>query len=1193
MAGEGPRTGSGGVGDFADALVQIRDLSGRLRGVGFLADHHGTLLTSHEAVDGLDRLLLRAADDRTRVVDAEAVVPLPRHGLALVRTENLGVAPLPLTVRDRIEAGTYVRIIAGGRREARVLTAAPAAYPAGGRSRVLDDALELALGTAARDALRPGGGTTGGPVLDARTGAVLGVLGASLRAAGRDSGFAAPVRPGGETDPALTALLARNAATVPAYGTDLNLAGVLQLCAASVSQDGPPGTLTGLTGIVERASVARELADFMAGPHPVLALTGDPGSGRTTELAALAARRRRGDAPAPTLWLRGADLRGTDDSVADAVRRALERAAPMAAASGPARTADLGDLDPEPLAALAAREGRPLLICLDAPEEMPPALLPEWATGTAEWLRATGARLVLACGEEFWETAAEQFPARLRLTALTRQEARTARSRYGVPDGALTDADARHPLALRLLSEVRAALPAHAPVRAPDRHGVPDADARHPLALRLRSELPADAPVRPHVVPDGALTDADTRPTLTPRLLSVLPADPPPRPLDRHDVFAAHLDLTCLRVAERIAAANGLDDSAVRRLATRVAGQVHEAARRALGHGLGLLDRESFAAVFPHGRAPARLGGGTGWASAVLDEGLLVRSGGGYRFAHEEFADWVQGTHLDLDEALHVLVHRPRAERPAGVMPVPHHRIGPVVQALLLLGRRRGPRQLAFRLRELADALDLDPGSWWAARLLSRTLLRAPDALPYREELRFLADRLVAWRRAGQAVPGEFGPTFWTALALPDAERFALLRRLVPADPAVAEGAGERYLDAAARLLAADPAAGQPYLTRWFEDERPLPATPHATVATAAQALLHTHRYGALDHLTEALIDSGHRRAVELLAVLAEDEPSAACRAVDRWARDEDPGRRATALVLARRTAPHTGTSADHTLLRRAAHALLARPADRALHGGALALLTVDPVSRDQHLPRALRHFTAGDRGLPPSALLPALATHPDTVLDAFRARLRAAPDPAVTLRALADVTDPALARRIAALVRETVAPRAEAAPCVAEYVDRRLGLGPTARTELLPLLTGLLGKGFEAPRAALAAVLVAPGTPATTPLRRELLDLLLAHERDPDVLVAVLRAAATLLDGDGADPVVAEARGLVHRTARLLGRTAGGGEHRLTGLVRELPGFGARLARWLAEAPEEWAAVVGPGVRRAIEERAGTPVPA
>ncbi|MEU4108226.1 trypsin-like peptidase domain-containing protein [Streptomyces sp. NPDC027717] len=1138
MAGEEPRAGSGDRaaapapgrfgdrGDRVDALVQIRDLSGRPRGIGFLADHHGTLLTSHEAVEGLDRLVLRAADDRTRVVDAEAVVPLPRHGLALVRTENLGVAPLPLTVRDRIEAGTYVRIAAGGWREARVLTAARTAYPAEGGSLVLDDALELALGTAARDALRPGGGTTGGPVLDARTGAVLGVLGATLRSADRDSGFAAPVRPGG-ADPALTDLLARNAATVPAYGADLNLAGVLQLCAASVSQDGPPGTLTGLVGTVERAGLARELADFAEGPCPVLALTGDPGSGRTTELAALAARRRRSDTPAPTLWLRGADLLDTDDSVADAVRRALERAAPMAAASGPGSPTGLGDLDPDRPAALAAREGRPLLLCLDAPEEMPPALLPEWARATTDWLRATGARLVLACRDEFWESAAEAFPARLRLTGLTRQEARTARALHGISDGALTDADARHPLALRLLSEVRAALPADAPLR----------------------------------------------------------------PLDRHDVFAAHLDLRCLRVAERLAAADGLGDTAVRRLATRVAGQVHEAARRALGHGHGALDQETFEAVFPHGRAPARLGGGTGWASAVLAEGLLIRSGSDFRFAHEEFADWLQGAHLDLDEALRVLVHRPRAEQPPGVPPVPHHRIGPVVQALLLLGRRE-PRQLAFRLRELADALDLDPASWWAARLLSRTLLSTPDALPYREALRFLADRIVAWRRAGRAVPPEFGPAFWTALALPDAERFALLRRLVLADPAVPEGAGERYLDAVARLLAADPAAGQPHLTRWFEDERPLPATPHATVATAAQALLHTHRYGALDDLTEALIDSGRRRAVELLGVLAEDEPSAACRAVDRWAHDEDPDRRATALVLARRTAPHAATPADHTLLRRAAQALLARPADRALHGGALALLVVDPVSRDQHLARALRHFRAGDRGLPPAALLPALATHPDTVLDAFRARLSAGPGTAAILRALADVTDPAHARRIAALVREAVAPRAENARCVAEYVDRRLGHGPTARTELLPLLTGLLGKGFEPVRAALAAVLVAPGTPATTPLRRELLDLLLAHERDPAVLVAVLRAAAVLPD-DGTGPSAREARGLVHRTGRLLNRVPEGGDRFLAGLVRELPGFAARLGRWLAEAPEDWAAVVGPGARGAIQGLAGTPVPA
>ncbi|MEW5536023.1 hypothetical protein, partial [Streptomyces virginiae] len=51
------------------------------------------------------------------------------------------------------------------------------------------------------------------------------------------------------------------------------------------------------------------------------------------------------------------------------------------------------------LARLVARAGRPLLVVLDAPEEMPPALahrLGPWTEATAAWLRATGARLVVA-----------------------------------------------------------------------------------------------------------------------------------------------------------------------------------------------------------------------------------------------------------------------------------------------------------------------------------------------------------------------------------------------------------------------------------------------------------------------------------------------------------------------------------------------------------------------------------------------------------------------------------------------------------------------------------------------------------------------------------------------------------------------------------------------------------------------------
>ncbi|CAM5259488.1 serine protease [Streptomyces violaceorubidus] len=220
------------------ALIRFHDLAGRPRGTGFVADHHGTVLTSHETVDGLSRLVLSTAEGRRRVVAAADVTPLPDLGLATVRTEGLGVAPLPLATRDRVEAWTYVRgAAAGGWREARVLGATDVTYTATDRFHILADALELAVGTSGRDALRLGGGAAGGPVLDVATGAVLGVLGTALSSGHSDVGFAVPLRRAA-TGP-LAELLVENAATVPAYGADLNLAGVLALTATSVTDGGP------------------------------------------------------------------------------------------------------------------------------------------------------------------------------------------------------------------------------------------------------------------------------------------------------------------------------------------------------------------------------------------------------------------------------------------------------------------------------------------------------------------------------------------------------------------------------------------------------------------------------------------------------------------------------------------------------------------------------------------------------------------------------------------------------------------------------------------------------------------------------------------------------------------------------------------------------------------------------------------
>ncbi|OEJ94147.1 hypothetical protein J116_006375 [Streptomyces thermolilacinus SPC6] len=617
--------------------MRICDQAGRTRGAGFVADHLGTVVTSHETVDGLDRVVLVAPDGRARAVSADAVTALPGDALALIRAEGLGVRPLPLASRT-VATGTYVRIEAHGWREARVLGTTRAAYPGGDGPHPVGDAVELAIGTEGREALWPGGEAGGGPVLDAATGAVLAVVATTLRT-DHPAALAVPLAVAAARDPAgpLAALLRRNAATVPAHGPDLNLAGTLQLTALTHPPLRPAHT-------VHRPTIAHHLALYTrpagsgpaasgryaasssgrcaaplgpggasSGPYGtggplVCALVGEPGTGRTTALAALARRRATGSVPEPTLWLRGADLRPDDASLADAVGRVLDRAGRTTAPAGGVRGAY-----PQPhpaalagrVARIARHARRPLLVVLDAPEEAPPPLtdrLPLWTSETVGWLRQHGVRLALACGPAYWETAGPLYPtdalygpgplcgagtsapAAVPVGDLTREEAEEAHARYGLLPGALAAADARHPLALRLLADLRAAVPG--------------------------------------AVPPGA---------------------------GRADLFAAHLNLLCLRVAQRIASGcrPALSEAGVRGLAARVAGRVHEAARRCLGPGHGALDRAAFEELFP---------GDTRWASAVLAEGLLVAAGTGYRFADEEFGEWLQAVHLDVDAALDALV---------------------------------------------------------------------------------------------------------------------------------------------------------------------------------------------------------------------------------------------------------------------------------------------------------------------------------------------------------------------------------------------------------------------------------------------------------------------------------------------------------------------------------------------------------
>ena len=234
------RTAGGGLDG---ALIRVCDLAGRPRGSGFLADTDGTMVTSHEAVDGLARLVLHAPGEQVCLVEASAVTALPEHGLALVATEGLDLAPLPVAPGGPAHPERMVRLRLLRRTEGSVVGTTAATYTATDRFHLIDEVYELALDGVDLSGADVHGAAlraSGAPVVDAATGAVLAVVVTALHAGHRAAGFAVPLRAASPPTP-LAELLARNAVSVPAYGAHLNLAGALQLTGTSVGSAAGPG----------------------------------------------------------------------------------------------------------------------------------------------------------------------------------------------------------------------------------------------------------------------------------------------------------------------------------------------------------------------------------------------------------------------------------------------------------------------------------------------------------------------------------------------------------------------------------------------------------------------------------------------------------------------------------------------------------------------------------------------------------------------------------------------------------------------------------------------------------------------------------------------------------------------------------------------------------------------------------------
>ena len=257
--------------------------------------------------------------------------------------------------------------------------------------------------------------------------------------------------------------------------------------------------------------------------------------------------------------------------------------------------------------------------------------------------------------------------------------------------------------------------------------------------------------------------------------------------------------------------------------------------------------------------------------------------------------------------------------------------------------------------------------------------------------LRRLADRI-----ASDGRNAAFGAGFWRLLRVPTAAKTELLQLMLPADPVDGARAAHdgRFLDVVDALATAEPETVLPLLCGWFTDRRalsggaPADGVPQPTVASAAQALLYAHRGRAPRLLLDVLIDTCHPRADELLGELAQDEPAALCRAVERWAYDERSLRRIAAAEYGTDWSAAPRTSVDREHLGSAARALLRRPGDLSLHAAATARPAACLRRRRPGTSTPPSNCWAPPaRGSCPTPSTRALRERPEPVLAAFRAR--------------------------------------------------------------------------------------------------------------------------------------------------------------------------------------------------------------
>lgn len=436
------------------ALVAIAGDEGVL-GTGFLIDDSGTVLTCHHVVDGRASIRLHGPDGSITEVSEADITAAPEIDLALIRAAAPSGTPLPLvsdaSATTRYWAKGFHRLSEAIRGafpvQGNIIGRTSIAYPGGTADYRVDNVFVLR-----DDSIDPG--LSGAPVLDPDAGVVVAVVSTKFISESWNGGFAVPIGHAAG-HPALRADVARNQSAVAAFGPYLNAPAARALCAEVTESE--LDNLIQLRGVdlgrrVPRKAAEAAMASFLGSDSPILALVGQSGVGKSTEMAALARRL-----PGRALLLRGSSLsRGAAGGVGEAIR---------AAVSGRRGKRPLPP-DADELMARALSPDGGLIVLLDGLNEAPFSgrAFEEWVADTRAWLRGTTGRLVVSCRSELWGDLVgralaakldERTPAVIFLAVFDDDEYRAALDVYGDVTGGDSPV-LRLPLVLGLWSRYQA-----------------------------------------------------------------------------------------------------------------------------------------------------------------------------------------------------------------------------------------------------------------------------------------------------------------------------------------------------------------------------------------------------------------------------------------------------------------------------------------------------------------------------------------------------------------------------------------------------------------------------------------------------------------------------------------------------------------------------------------------------------------